>query len=55
MHLSFNLRIGFPSGLFPSDLPINIQYAFLISPIDIPFTAHFILPHFITLIIFNEG
>jgi hypothetical protein len=31
--LSTHLRLGLPSGLFPSGLPINILYAFLFSPI----------------------
>jgi hypothetical protein len=30
--LSTYLRLGLPSGLFPSDSPINILYAFLFSP-----------------------
>jgi hypothetical protein len=31
--LSTHLRLGLPSGLFPSCFPINILYAFLFSPI----------------------
>jgi hypothetical protein len=31
--LSTNLRLGLPSGLFPSGFPTNIVYAFLYSPI----------------------
>jgi hypothetical protein len=31
--LSSHLRLGLPSGLFPSGFPINILYAFLFSPI----------------------
>jgi hypothetical protein len=30
--LSTNLRLGLPSGLFPSGFPTNILYAFLFSP-----------------------
>jgi hypothetical protein len=30
--LSTHLRLGLPSGLFPSGFPINIVYAFLLSP-----------------------
>jgi hypothetical protein len=29
-----HLRLGLPSGLFPSGFPINILYAFLVSPIQ---------------------
>jgi hypothetical protein len=31
--LSTHLRLGLPSGLFPSGFPTNILYAFLVSPI----------------------
>jgi hypothetical protein len=30
---STHLRLGLPSGLFPSGFPTNILYAFLVSPI----------------------
>jgi hypothetical protein len=30
--LSTHLRLGLPSGLFPSSFPINILYVFLFSP-----------------------
>jgi hypothetical protein len=31
--LSIHLRLGIPSGIFPSAFPINILYAFLLSPV----------------------
>jgi hypothetical protein len=47
--LSTNLRLGFPSGLFPSGFPTNILYAYLFSsfvlhalPILSSLTQHYI-------------
>jgi hypothetical protein len=41
--LSSYLRLGLPSGLFPSGFPTNILYAFLFSPhaCCTPFLSHF--------------
>jgi hypothetical protein len=50
--LSTYLRLGLPSGLFPSGLPINILYAFLFSPIRATFPAHLILVYFRNRLIF---
>jgi hypothetical protein len=41
--LSTHLRLGLPSGLFPSGFHTNILYAFLFSPIRATCPAHVIL------------
>jgi hypothetical protein len=38
-----HLRLGLPTGLFPSDFATNILYAFIFSPIHAIFHAHLIL------------
>jgi hypothetical protein len=38
--LSTYLRLGLPSGLFPSGFPTNILYAFLFSPIRATYTPN---------------
>jgi len=50
--LSSHLRLGHPSGLFPSGFTTKILYAFLISPIRVTCPTHVIPLGLITLIIF---
>jgi hypothetical protein len=51
-----HLRLGLPSdsGLFLSGFPINILYAFLVSPIRATCSSNLILLDFIILIMFNN-
>ena len=52
--LSSHLRLGLPSGLFPSVFPNKTQYAPLLSPIRETCPAHFTILYLVTRIIFDE-
>ena len=52
--LSSRLRLGLPSGHFPSGFPTKTLYTPLLSPIRATCPAHFILLDFITRTIFDE-
>jgi hypothetical protein len=49
-----HLRLGLPSGLFPSVFPTNHLYAFLFSPIRATWPVHLFLLDLIILIILGE-
>jgi len=53
--LSSHLRLGIPSGLFPSRFPTKIFYPFLIAPVRAICHAHLIILDLITLITFGES
>jgi len=53
--LSTHLRLGPPSGIFPTGFPTKILYAFLISLTCAAYPAHPILLNFIILIIPGEA
>ena len=52
--LSTHLRLGLPSGLFPSGFPTKTLYTPLSSPIRATCSAHLILLYFITRTILGE-
>jgi hypothetical protein len=52
--LFFYLSLDLPNGLFPSECPINILYAFFFSTIHITFYVHLIILDLITLITLGE-
>ena len=53
--LSTHIRLGLPSGLFPSGFPTKTLYASLSSPIRATCPAHLILLDFITRTIIGWG
>ena len=53
--LSSHLRLGLPSGLFPSYSPTKILYALLLSPMRVICPAPLILLDLITRVIFGEA
>jgi len=53
--LSSHLRLGLPSGLFPSDIPNKTQYTRIFYSIRATSHAHLILLDFITQTILGEG
>jgi len=53
--LSSHLRLGIPSGLFPSDFPTKLLYASFYSPMRATCPAYLIILHLITLTIFGEA
>jgi hypothetical protein len=52
--LSIHLRLGLPSGLFPSGFTTNILYAFLLAHIRATCPAHLILDLIILIILGGE-
>jgi hypothetical protein len=53
--LHSHLRLGFPSGIFPSGFPVKMLYVLLIFPMRAAHPAYLILHDLMTLIIFGEG
>jgi len=52
--LSSHLRLGLVSALFPSGFPTKTLYAHLLYPVCATCSAHLIILHFISLIIFGK-
>jgi hypothetical protein len=53
--LSPHIRLGLPSGIFPSGFPTKILHAILIYPIRATSPTHLTFLDLITLIIFGEA
>jgi len=53
--LSSHLRVGLPSGLFPSGFPTTVFHTFLVCPMHATCSVHLILLDLITLIIIGEA
>jgi hypothetical protein len=52
--ISFHLRLGLPSGFFPSGFPTKVLYEFLIYTVHATCPTHLFL-HLLYLIIFREA
>jgi hypothetical protein len=52
--LSPHLRLGLPSGLYPSGSPTKMPCALLLSPVRATCSTHLILNGLITRIVFSE-
>ena len=53
-NIILHLRVGLPSGLFPSGFPTNTLYTHFLSPISATSPAYLILLDFITQTLLDE-